>query len=126
MTSSTGGSWVAAKSQVPISIVGQTIVAQLIDNFDQEDLEALETRLLAKLVEQRNLKGVVFNLNEVSTSDRFDLERLQAIFMAIKLVGGRVGLCGITPGLAAVIVNAGLDFQRETIGYDLEDLITDL
>lgn len=114
---------VAAASQVPLSIVGHLIVAHLIDNFDQSDLDLLETRLLTTLSGQRNLKGVVFNFNEVSTTDRFDLERLQAMFTAVKLIGGRVGLCGINPGLATVIVNAGLDFQRETIGLELEDLM---
>jgi anti-anti-sigma regulatory factor len=126
MAPSTRESSIAANSQVPISIVGRMIVAHLIDNFDQADLETLETRLLARLVEQPDIRGVVFNFNEVTTSDRFDLERLQAIFTAIRLVGGRVGLCGINPGLAAVIVNAGLDYQRETIGHDLDDLIAEL
>lgn len=114
---------VTAASQVPLSLVGHVIVAHLIDNFDQGDLDLLETRLLTTLSCQRNLKGVVFNFNEVITTDRLDLERLQAVFTAVKLIGGRVGLCGINPGLAAVIVNAGLDFQREKIGLELEDLI---
>lgn len=119
-------SHVAAPSQVPLSIIGHFVVAHLIDNFDHSDLEGLETRLLSTLDKQRSLQGVVFNFNEVVTTDRIDLERLQAIFTAVKLMGGHVGLCGINPGLATVIVNAGLDFQHETIGLELEDLMAQL
>ncbi|MFM7315126.1 MAG: STAS domain-containing protein [Cyanobium sp.] len=114
---------VAASSQVPLSIVGHVIVAHLIDNFDQADVDLLETRLLDNLNSQRELKGVVFNFSEVSTTDRLDLARLQATFKAVKLIGRSVGLCGINPGLAAVIINAGLDFHHESIGHELEDLI---
>lgn len=123
MNTPSNGSHVAAVNEVPLSIIGHFIVAHLIDNFDQADLEILENRLLTTLCKQRSLRGVVFNFNEVITTDRIDLERLQSIFTAIRLIGGRVGLCGINPGLATVIVSAGLDFQRETIGLELDDLM---
>lgn len=123
MNNPISGSHVTAASEVPLSIIDHFIVAHLIDNFDQSDLEVLENRLLTNLCAQRSLRGVIFNFNEVITTDRIDLERLQSIFTAVRLIGARVGLCGINPGLATVIVSAGLDFQRETIGLELEDLM---
>jgi len=119
-------SHVAAASEVPLSIIGRFVVAHMVDNFDHSDLEALETRLLEALSKQRKLQGVIFNFSEVLTTDRHDLQRLQSVFTAIKLMGGRVGLCGINPGLASVIVNAGMDFQHEMIGLELADLMPSL
>jgi anti-anti-sigma regulatory factor len=48
------------------------------------------------------------------------------VFTAIKLLGGRIGLCGINPGLAAVIVTTQLNFHREVIGSDLDDVTASL
>lgn len=113
-------------SQVPLSIIDRFVVAHLTDNFDAAELASLETKLLSRLCEDRKLRGVLFSFNEVTTTDPLDLERLQTIFAAVRLVGGRVGLYGINPGLAAVIVGAGLDFQRERIGLDLDALLATL
>lgn len=113
---------VSASCQVPLSILRHVVVAHLIDNFDALELDALETKLLHLLSTNRKLRGVIFNFSEVVTTDPHDLRRLQSIFMAIKLLGGRIGLCGINPGLAAVIVAAKLDFQREAIGVDVDDV----
>jgi len=113
---------IAATSQVPLSIVKQFVVAHLMDNFDEAEIDILESRLLTILSENRHLRGVIFSFSEVVTTDPLDLERLQAVFTAIKLLGGRIGLCGINPGLAAVIVMAQLTFHREVIGADLDDV----
>ena len=126
MTTPIHASVVSSANQVPLSVVDRFIVAHLVDNFDASDLDSLESRLLNRLCENRSLRGVIFNFNEVITTDPLDLERLQAIFVAIRLVGGRVGLCGINPGLAMVIVSAGLNFQREHIGIDLDALLPSL
>ncbi len=115
-----------ASSQVPLSSVSQFVVAHLMDNFDDAEINSLESRLLAMLSDNRHLQGVIFNFSEVMTTDPQDLSHLQAVFTAIKLLGGRIGLCGINPGLAAVIVSAQLDFQREVIGSDLDDVTASL
>lgn len=122
MNDSSLTSTIAATSQVPLSIVREFVVAHLMDNFDEAEINALESRLLTTLSEQRRLRGVIFSFSEVITTDPQDLSRLQAVFTAIKLLGGRVGLCGINPGLAAVIVTADLTFHREVIGVDLDDV----
>lgn len=124
MRDASDSSIVSTTSQVPLSIIGRLVVAHMIDNFDALELDALEARLLALISENRQVHGVIFNFSEVITTDAHDLRRLQMIFMAIKLVGGRIGLCGINPGLAAVIVAAKLDFQREVIGTDIDDVAT--
>lgn len=108
--------------QAPFSIIRNALVVHLVDNFDSSDMDELETRLLDTLCRDKHLRGVIFNFSEVSTTDPHDLRRLESILMAVKLVGSRIGLCGINPGLAAVIVHAGINLQRETIGSDLDDI----
>jgi anti-anti-sigma regulatory factor len=117
---------IKATSQVPLSAVKQFVVAHLMDNFDEAEIDALESRLLTALSDNRRLRGVIFNFSEVITTDPQDLRRLQEVFTAIKLLGGRIGLCGINPGLAAVIVTTQLNFHREVIGSDLDDVTASL
>jgi anti-anti-sigma regulatory factor len=95
----------------------------LFDNFDQVDVESLEARVLDALCENRQLRGVIFNCSEVVTTDGHDLQRLEAMFQAIRLVGGKVGLCGINPGLAMLIIRSGLNFEREAVAANLDDLM---
>lgn len=117
---------IRASSQVPLSSVKQFVVAHLMDNFDEREVNNLESRLLATLSRDRQLQGVIFDFSEVITTDPQDLSQLQAVFCTIRLLGGRIGLCGINPGLAAVIVSARLNFQREVIGSDLDDVTSNL
>lgn len=111
-------------TQAPFSIVSHHLLAHLADNFTETDLERLETQLLNTLCVQRQLRGVIFDFSEVITTDRHDLERLGRVFQTIKLLGVRVALCGINPGLAAVIVGARLNFDRELIGSDIDDVLS--
>jgi anti-anti-sigma regulatory factor len=113
-------------TQAPFSIVNNFLLAHLADNFAEADLDSLETRLLNALCERRSLSGVIFDFSEVITTDRQDLQRLAQMLMAIKLLGVRVGLCGINPGMAAVMVKTRLHFDREIIGCDIDDLLQQL
>lgn len=112
--------------QVPFSVIRHHLVAHLVDNFDHRELDQLESRLLDALCSRRELKGVIFNFSEVVTTDPLDLKRLNELFSTIKLTGGKIGLCGISPGLATVMVGTDLNFQRLLIGADLDDLLSQL
>lgn len=114
---------VGATSQVPFSLMRNCVVVQLMDNFDQQDLDHLEDRILQQLCLSRHLRGVIFNFNEVQTTDLHDLQRLHALLKTIRLVGCRIGLCGINPGLAIVMACSGLSFGNERIGSGIDDLI---
>jgi anti-anti-sigma regulatory factor len=108
------------------STVANFLIVNLIDNFNAADIESLEMSLLQDLHQKSWLRGVLFNLNDVVSTDYHDLMRLSQLFKAIQLLGGRVGLCGISPGLASVIVAYDIDFHRGLIGSDLDDLLDHL
>lgn len=118
-----GATQIAAPSQAPFGLMRDCVVVQLMDNFDQQDLDHLEDRILQQLCRSRHLRGVIFNLNEVQTTDLQDLQRLHALLKAIRLLGCRIGLCGINPGLAVVMACSGLSFRNEQIGAGIDELI---
>jgi anti-anti-sigma regulatory factor len=107
-------------------VVSSYLIINLADNFHAADIESLELVLLQELHQKPHLRGVLLNLNDVITTDYHDLMRLTQLLKAIQLLGGRVGICGINPGLASVIVASGIDFRGEVIGSDLDDLLAHL
>ena len=107
-------------------VVKDFLLVALVDNFDAHDLETLETRLLNSLSSDRRLRGALFNCSDITTSDGPDLLRLEGLFKAVRLLGGCVGLCGINPGLAILIIRTGLKLDGITIAADLDDLLINL
>lgn len=117
---------VESSSQAPFSIIKNYVLAHLADNFAEIDLNILESRLLNTLCDQRTLLGVIIDFSEVITTDREDLHRLARMLVAIKLLGVRVGLCGINPGIAALIISTRVSLDREIIGSDIDDVLIQL
>lgn len=113
----------SAENLGDLSVIRNFFVVSLIDNFDDGYLEDLENRLLTLLAKRQKIQGVIFACNEVVTTDHHDLRRLKDMFKSIKLVGGRIGLCCINPGLAAVMVTSNLSFEKEVIGSEIDDLL---
>jgi len=127
MISAAAGNSGGARLQAgDFSVIHKFLVAPLADNFHAGDLSLLEDGLLHVLKDQRRLSGVIFNFNAVVTTDRQDLQRFEVMLRAIRLLGCRIGICGINPGLAAVMIGSGIDFQGYVIGSDLDDLFTQL
>jgi anti-anti-sigma regulatory factor len=114
----------SAVQQAPFSLISNHLVVNMADNFDQSDIDRLESRLMQAVATNPRLKGVIFNLSEVFTTDPHDLQSLQALFQAIRLLGAHIGICGINPGLAVVIVRSNLEFGQQAIGSDIDDLLS--
>ena len=45
------------------------------------------------------------------------------MLLAVKLLGRNVAFCGITPGLAGLIVQAGITLHHNQIGLDIDDAL---
>lgn len=109
-----------------LNIIRDFYVVSLVDNFDHSYLERLEMRLLTLLCNRHEIKGVIFSCNEVETTDYHDLLRFRDMLKSVKLIGARIGLCCINPGLASVMVTTNLNFEKEIIGSDIDDLLDSL
>lgn len=107
----------------PFSVVKDFLIANLEDNLYEKSIDQLETRLLNELKEQTKLRGVIFNCCNLITTDHQDLIRLSLLMATVRLLGVEIGVYGISPGLAVVIVASGVSFEKVKIGADLDDIL---
>ena len=106
-----------------ISCIDNNLVASLPSNLDTARISAFENQLLNQLSHEKRLRGVIFDFSAVESTDPSDLLRLQDMLLAVKLLGRNVALCGITPGLAGLIVQAGVKLHHNEIGLDIDDAL---
>lgn len=107
----------------PFSVVKNFLIANLEDNLYEKSIDQLETRLLNELKEQTKLRGVIFNCCNLITTDHQDLIRLSLLMATVRLLGVEIGMYGVSPGLAVVIVASGVSFEKVKIGADLDDIL---
>jgi anti-anti-sigma regulatory factor len=99
------------------------LIVTLPDNFDSHDLMVLEEQLLDRLSRNKHIRGVIIDFANVQSTDADDLSRLQSCLLAVRLLGRRVYLCGINPGVAAVIIRSGQELHRDLVGRDIDDVL---
>jgi anti-anti-sigma regulatory factor len=109
--------------QSSLSTIREQLVVSLPDNFDDHDLSALEEQVLDLLSVNKRIRGVIIDFASVQSTDADDLNRLQNCLLAVRLLGRRVALCGINPGVAAVIIRSGQDLHRDLVGQDISDVL---
>ena len=102
------------------------IVSSLPNNFDENVIDTIESSILSELSSNKKIKGVLVGLETVTTTDPHDLHRLRDMMAAIALMGGRIGIFGINPGLAAVVIKSNLSLPIQAAGHDMEDLLKQL
>lgn len=106
-----------------LAIVKGYFVIAVPDNFDIHDVDAIESELLELLNLNKRIRGVLVDLTRVVSTDSTDLRRLQDCLLAVRLLGRQVALCGITPGLAALIIRSGQDLHHNMVGQSIDDLL---
>lgn len=102
------------------------IVVSLPNNFDNDVIDTIESNILDELSRNKKTRGVLVGLETVTTTDPHDLRRLKDMMAAIALMGGRIGIFGINPGLAAVVIKSNLSLPIQAAGHDMEDLLKQL
>ena len=111
------------RRQNSLSDIRDHLVVNLPDNFDDHDLSALEEQVLDRLSLNKRIRGVIVDFSSVQSTDADDLCRLQNCLLAVRLLGRNVALCGINPGVAAVIIRSGQDLHRDLVGQDINDVL---
>ena len=106
-----------------ISCIDNNLVGSLPSNLDNARIAAFENQLLNQLSDQKHLRGVILDFSAVESTDPADLLRLQDMLLAVKLLGRNVAFCGINPGLAGLIVQAGVKLHHNEIGLDIDDAL---
>lgn len=106
-----------------LAIVKGYLVIAVPDNFDIQDIDTIESELLEQLNINNRIRGVLVDMIRVRSTDSTDLRRLQDCLLAVRLLGRQVALCGITPGLAALIVRSGQNLHHNVVGQDIDDVL---
>jgi anti-anti-sigma regulatory factor len=104
-------------------LVKQRLVVNLPNNVDRHDIEAIEGIVLHKLADDRGIKGVIVGMGGVQTTDPDDLRRLAEALSTFRLLGAKIGFCGINPGVAAIMIRAGIELPHDAAGHDLDDVL---
>lgn len=105
------------------SLFRNFLLVNLEDNLHEQGIDELETRLLVELKNKKDLRGVLFNCFDLLTTDHQDLKRLSLMMDSIRLLGVAIGIYGVSPGLAVIIVSSGVKMKNVSIGADLDDLL---
>jgi anti-anti-sigma factor len=104
------------------TVKGYLVIA-IPDNFDIQDVHMIESELLDHLSLNKRIRGVLVDMTRVSSTDSTDLRRLQDCLLAVRLLGRQVALCGISPGLAALIIRSGQYLHHNVVGADIDDVL---
>ena len=92
----------------PLLEVDDGIIAvPLIGQLDAHRADGITTRLLPALVTRRS-RALIVDMTGVADFDDGGTQALLRILAAVRLLGVRPWLCGISPALARVLVQSGL------------------
>lgn len=107
----------------PFNVIRHQLIVSLPANLSHEDVDWLENCVLRTLGDEKRIRGVIVDFASVHSTDFHDLARLNEFFLAIHLLGRTVSICGVNPGLAAVVVRSGQQLYREYVGIDIDDVL---
>lgn len=114
---------ISISSQPSLGTIKDFVICTLQANLDIDNIHTLEADLLNFLDAKRHIVGVIIDFSLVAVADDWDLRRLQDCLLSIRVMGRKVALCGIKPGLAGMIVRTGQELYRDYIGRDIDDLL---
>lgn len=92
----------------PLLEVAEGVVAvPLVGQLDAHRADRIAARILPALVERR-ARCLVLDLTGVAAFDAAGTQALLRIVSAVRLLGAQPSLCGISPSLARILVQSGL------------------
>lgn len=106
--------------------VNRNLLISLQDNFSEYDLEKLEAVTLEQLSLEKRIRGILIDFSSVHSTDARDLRRLGQLVQATRLLGRRVAVCGINPGIAAVMIRSSIQLDYDLAGHDIDDVLAQL
>ena len=106
-----------------VSCIDNFLIAALPSNLDQTTIAINESHVLRTLSQNKKLSSVILDFSSVEITDSADLDRLQMMLLAIKLLGRQIVFCGINPGLAGLIVNSCVNLHHDAISLDIGEAI---
>ena len=90
---------------------GGILVVPLQHDLYERTLKQLETDVLTKIQETESY-NILMDISKISLMDSYAYERLVDIIGMIGLMGGRVLIVGMQPGVAAALVTLDVDVDQ--------------
>ncbi|MFM8936159.1 MAG: STAS domain-containing protein [Vulcanococcus sp.] len=115
-----------ASNPASATTVNRNLLINLQDNFSESDIETLESLTLEQLSLEKRIRGILIDFTAVYSTDARDLRRLGQLIQAIRLLGRRIAICGINPGIAAVMIRSNIQLAYDLAGHDIDDILTQL
>ncbi len=106
-------------SNVPILQIGETLIVPLQGDLHDALLLELQADILHK-IELTNATGLVLDISALEAVDSFTARVLNDIGTASLLMGTRTVLAGVTPPIAIVLIDLGLQLTHIPTTRNLE------
>lgn len=112
-----------SKDRVPLQLSSGVVIVPLRFEITNVVMEYLKEDLLSFVVEH-NTNAVAFDLKGLEIMDADDFNLLSNLIKMLTVMGQEVMLCGLSPGIAAAIIEQGLDISDWKTAFNLNDAIT--
>ena len=107
-------------SAVPVVRIGDTLVAALGGDIDDEAALRLQQAVAETITEQR-LRTVVVDVSGADFVDSFVSRVLSDIAATSRLLGARVAVVGMRPAVAITLVELGLQLEGVVTALTVDD-----
>lgn len=110
----------AEGSRIATNLSRGCIVATMQADLDAAVLAELRRQVLSRLHETR-ARGVILDCTSVEVMDARDFEGLLHFVSMARLMGARVVLAGVQPGVASALADLGADLSNVRGALSLDD-----
>lgn len=110
----------SSDARVVLQQLHDVLVVPMHDPLSQNFFNALNQQL-SRALHHRISKGVVLDMAGVELLDATDFAQLHRIWKTTRLLGGRMILAGLTPGVSAALVTMGVedDWVQSALSVEL-------
>lgn len=107
-------------STVPVVRIGDTLVAAVGGDIDDDAALGLQQAVAASIAEHR-IRAVVVDVSGADFVDSFISRVLSDIAATSRLLGARVAVVGMRPAVAITLVELGLQLEGVVTALTVED-----
>lgn len=106
--------------RIPILKLNETLIVSVQWELDDQTAVQFQEDLLEK-IRETTARGVVIDLTPIDFIDSFIAKVLGDVIYMSKLMGAKVVLTGIQPGVAITLVELGIRLENVMTALDLEN-----
>ena len=115
-----------SKNRIPLQISRKVVTVPIRYELTNHILENLKIDLLQFIEDHKDASAVVFDLNGVKILDADNFEDLKKVMQMIEIMGLRVMLCGLAPGIVSAIIDMEIDVSNINTTLDLNEALEEL